>query len=126
MDSDTEWRQLLEDRGFELVADGSAQGALRTSDAVQLPWANEALSICDDTERAPNEPHPLAKRRGAEIHQRPLSGSLYRPDLDLSVQTSDGQVGAYCICWADFKNRFAMLEPMRTEVAWQQRGLELP
>jgi GNAT superfamily N-acetyltransferase len=48
---------------------------------------------------------------------------LYRADLDLSVRTPEGDVVAYCLCWADFTNRFALLEPMRTETAWQRRGL---
>jgi GNAT superfamily N-acetyltransferase len=123
LEEDTEWRQFLERRGFELVTGGSAQGVLRISDPADPSWVEKGLRICDDTQRSPNQPHPLAKRCGPEIHRGLQGCSMYRPDLDLSVQTVDGEVVAYCICWADFKNRFAMLEPMRTESAWQRRGL---
>jgi GNAT superfamily N-acetyltransferase len=99
------------------------QAALRTSTVNDRAWANAGLRIDDDTQRAPTAPHPLERRCGGEIHQRLLGCSLYRPELDLSVRNTAGEVVAYCICWADFKNRFAMLEPMRTEQAWQGRGL---
>ena len=123
LEEDAEWRQVLEHRGFKLVTGGSAQGVLRMSDAAAATWVDKDLRICDDTQRAPNQPHPLAKRCGPEIHQTLQSCSMYRPDLDLSVQSVDGEVVAYCICWADFRNRFAMLEPMRAESAAQRRGL---
>lgn len=79
--------------------------------------------MSDDTLRASHERHHLTKRCGPDIHQKLQRCSLYRSDLDLSVRTPDGHVVAYCICWPDFENRFAMLEPMRTELAWQRRGL---
>jgi GNAT superfamily N-acetyltransferase len=123
LDSDIEWRRLLERRGFTRVAGGSVQATLRSSDAAPPSWVNASLRVSDDTLRALHEPHHLTKRCGPDIHQKLRRCSLYRPDLDLSVQTPEGKVVAYCICWPDSKNRFAMLEPMRTELAWQRRGL---
>jgi len=123
MEGDTEWRQVLEHRGFKRVTGGSAQGLLRISGAADPSWVDAGLRVCDDTQRAPNQPHALAKRCGPGIHESLQRCSMYRPDLDLSVQTVDGEVVAYCICWADFRNRFAMLEPMRTESSGQRRGL---
>jgi len=123
LDGDTEWRQLLERRGFTRVAGGSVQATVLTSDAAPPAWANAGLRINDDARRAPHEPHPLTQRCGPDIHQKLRSWSLYRPDLDLSVRTPEGNVAAYCICWPDFENGFALLEPMRTELAWQRRGL---
>jgi GNAT superfamily N-acetyltransferase len=121
LESDLEWRQLLERQGFTPVAGGSVQAAVLTSEAAAPPWIDAGLCMGDDTSRAAH--HPLSKRCGPGIHQTLLACSLYRPDLDLSVRTPEGHVVAYCICWADFKNRFALLEPMRTETAWQRRGL---
>jgi len=121
--SDIEWRQFLERRGFKLASGGSTQAAVRASDAIQQPWTSTELAIFDDTQRECDDPHPLERRTSADIRQRLLACSLYRPDLDLSVRTAEGEVVAYCICWADTTNGFAMLEPMRTEEAWQRRGL---
>jgi GNAT superfamily N-acetyltransferase len=123
LESDVQWRQLLEHQGFTQVAGGSVQAVVLTSDAAALPWSDAGLRMGDDTARADHEPHPLSKRCGPDIHRKLLACSLYRPDLDLSVRTPEGDVVAYCVCWADFKNRFALLEPMRTEAAWQRRGL---
>jgi GNAT superfamily N-acetyltransferase len=123
LDSDIEWRRLLERRGFTQVAGGSVQATLPICDAAPPSAANAGLRIGDDTLRAPHEPHHLTQRCGPDIHRKLRRCSLYRPDLDLSVRTPEGSVIAYCICWPDFRNRFAMLEPMRTERAWQRRGL---
>lgn len=123
LESDLEWRQLLERQGFSPVAGGSVQAVVLTSDAAAPPWSDSSLRMGDDTSRAAHQPHPLSKRCGPDIHPKLLACSLYRPELDLSVRTPEGDVVAYCICWADFKNRFALLEPMRTETAWQRRGL---
>jgi GNAT superfamily N-acetyltransferase len=123
LDTDTEWRQSLERRAFKLVSGGSTQAALRISDAVAQLWLSTSLTIVDDAQRTPDDPHPLERRSGPEIRQRLLDCPLYRRDLDLSIRTADGEVVAYCICWADPTNSFALLEPMRTEAAWQRRGL---
>lgn len=123
LDGDIEWRQFLECRGFKLTTGGSTQATVRASDAVRQARISTELAIFDDTQRPYNDPHPLERRSSADIRQRLLACSLYRPALDLSVRTAEGEVVAYCICWADPTNRFAMLEPMRTERAWQRRGL---
>jgi GNAT superfamily N-acetyltransferase len=123
LDTDIEWRQFLECHGFQLASGGSTQAAVPTSNAKGQPWTGTGLAILDATQHTSEDPHPLERRLGAGIRRRLLACSLYRPELDLSVRTAEGDVVAYCICWVDPTNRFAMLEPMRTEQAWQRRGL---
>ena len=49
--------------------------------------------------------------------------SLYRPDLDLCIRTDGGEVAASCLSWLDQMNGVGLFEPVRTEDAWQRRGL---
>ena len=49
--------------------------------------------------------------------------SLYDPALDLAVLTPTGEVAGYALFWSDPVTRVGLLEPMRTEDAWQRRGL---
>ncbi len=72
---------------------------------------------------APDRPHPLAARNGAEVAGRLARCSLYRPELDLAVEAADGQIAGYGVFWADPVTRVGLVEPMRTEAAHQRRGI---
>ncbi len=67
--------------------------------------------------------HPLARRNGTGIAERLRACSCYRPDLDLRILADDGTVAAYCLCWLDARNGVGLFEPVRTEDAFQRRGL---
>jgi predicted N-acetyltransferase YhbS len=67
--------------------------------------------------------HPLAARNGREVEARLRQCSLYRPELDLAVEAPDGQVAGYGLFWADPVTRVGLVEPMRTEDAYQRRGI---
>lgn len=77
----------------------------------------------DDRSRAPGRPHHLARRNGRDVAERLREVSLYRPDLDLCLRDADGTVAAYCLCWLDVANGVGLFEPVRTEDAYQRRGL---
>ena len=49
--------------------------------------------------------------------------SLYDPELDLAVIAPNGDVAAYALFWNDFVTAVGMVEPMRTEDAYQRLGL---
>jgi GNAT superfamily N-acetyltransferase len=68
-------------------------------------------------------PHHMIGRSGADVGERLAECSLYRPDLDLAVYSSDGEVAAYGLFWSDPVTGVGMVEPMRTEDAYQGRGL---
>lgn len=71
----------------------------------------------------PDRKHPLARRNGPGVAERLLRCSLYQPELDLMVQAPDGQVAGYGLFWADPVTGVGLVEPMRTEDAFQRRGV---
>jgi predicted N-acetyltransferase YhbS len=72
---------------------------------------------------AGGRPHPAAPRNGPDLAERLARCSLYRPDLDLMVESPDGQVAGYGLFWADPVTKVGLVEPMRTEDEHQGRGI---
>jgi GNAT superfamily N-acetyltransferase len=68
-------------------------------------------------------PHHMTNRSGVHVAERLQECSLYRPDLDLVVYSAHGDVAAYGLFWADPVTGIGMVEPMRTEDAYQGLGL---
>jgi len=58
-----------------------------------------------------------------EAYERLRAAPLYRPDLDLVAVSSDGDFGAYCICWYDPVNHTGEFEPVGAHRDFRQRGL---
>ncbi len=48
---------------------------------------------------------------------------MYRADLDLAVYAPNGDIAAYGLFWADPVTGVGLVEPMRTEDAYQGLGL---
>ncbi len=67
--------------------------------------------------------HHLAKRNGAAIAERLAQCSLYRPELDLFIESEEGETAAYGLFWADPVTKVGLVEPVRTEEAYRGRGL---
>jgi GNAT superfamily N-acetyltransferase len=65
----------------------------------------------------------MIHRNGDHVARRLAECSLYRPELDLAVYTPTGDVAAYGLFWADPVTGIGLVEPMRTEDAYQGRGL---
>ena len=109
------------------------------NDEVAVPcWMNAAdrpavTTIADGyrlvsraTASAVNRPHHMTLRNGPVVADRLRECSVYRPDLDLSVETSsdgDAAVAAYGLFWADPITGVGLVEPMRTEDAYQNQRL---
>ena len=68
-------------------------------------------------------PHHMIGRSSAEVADRLAECYLYRPELDLAVHSPDGEVAAYGLFWADPVTGIGMVEPLRTEDAYEGRGL---
>lgn len=68
-------------------------------------------------------PHHMIERGGADVETRLRQTSLYRPDLDLLILDDHDQVAAYGLFWVDPVSATGLVEPMRTEVGHQRRGL---
>ncbi|MDP9366259.1 MAG: GNAT family N-acetyltransferase [Chloroflexota bacterium] len=121
---DADLRRRLEATGFRRAPGDDmlqlAQRPDRPPEPFPLP---SGMSFADDRARPADRPHHLAKRNGERVANRLRECSLYRPDLDLCVRTDDGEVAAYCLCWLDPGNRVGLFEPVRTEDAYQRRGI---
>ncbi len=76
-----------------------------------------------DRSGADGRPHPMIARNGEHVEARLRECSLYRPDLDLAVRGPDGDVAGYALFWADPVTGVGEVEPMRTEDAYQGRGI---
>jgi RimJ/RimL family protein N-acetyltransferase len=63
-------------------------------------------------------------RSPADVAARLAECSLYRPDLDVCVvERATDTVAAYGLFWADLVTGLGVVEPMRTEDAFQGLGL---
>jgi RimJ/RimL family protein N-acetyltransferase len=121
-DDDPEMVALLTRAGFTAT---DRRGATTWMDAVDRP---EAAPLPDgyrlaDRAGADHRPHHMIRRSGAEVARRLAQTSLYRPDLDLSIETDTGDVVAYGLFWSDPVTEVGLVEPMRTEEGHEGKGL---
>ncbi len=76
-----------------------------------------------DRARGTTRPHPMRRRSGEGVEARLRQCSLYDPALDLAVETAAGETAGYALFWFDPVTKVGLVEPMRVEDAYQQRGL---
>lgn len=121
---DGEVSDRLAGAGFQRVPDEDFMQMWQRPDAMpEAPSLPGGFRFDDDRGRPAGTPHHLARRNGPTVAERLREVSLYRPDLDLCIRDADGTVAAYCLCWMDGANRVGTFEPVRTEDAYQRRGL---
>jgi GNAT superfamily N-acetyltransferase len=145
---DTVWRRALE--RIDALPDGTVEMALRDDDlALVEPLIRAGFEATAElavtawmtaSERAgpaplaegfelvargdvPALPHHMVRRSGERVAERLGECSLYQPELDLVVYAPDGAVAAYGLFWADPVTGVGLVEPMRTEDAYQGLGL---
>jgi RimJ/RimL family protein N-acetyltransferase len=109
--------------GLVAIGDGDVTTTMAAfaRPAVSTPPAGFVVSSY--AERS-DRPHHFVARNGEHVARRLREASLYRPDLDLCVvDTATDAVAAYCLFWADPVTRVGLVEPMRTEDAYQGLGL---
>jgi predicted N-acetyltransferase YhbS len=120
-DDDRTFKKLAEGSG--LVAgehDGTAWMDARDRPSVQS--VPEGFALFDRTQRR-STPHPMRHRNGAAVEERLSQCSLYDPELDLAVETGDGQVVGYSLYWYDPVTKVGLVEPVRVEDEYHRRGL---
>lgn len=121
---DADWRARLEAAGFRHEPGEDLVQMWQRPAAPPAPRPLPAgMRLDDDRSRLARCPHHLTKRNGGRVAERLRECSLYRPELDLCVRTGDGEVAAYCLCWLDRTNGVGLFEPVRTEDAFQRRGI---
>jgi GNAT superfamily N-acetyltransferase len=65
----------------------------------------------------------MISRNGERVSSLLAECSLYRPELDLAVYAPDGRVAGYGLFWSDPVTGVGMVEPMRTEDEFQNKGI---
>ena len=121
-DDDFELLGLLAASAF--VAHGERSGitwmdAESRPDVAALP---EGFVLVDRLQ-ATTRPHPMRRRSGEAVEARLRQCSLYDPELDLAVETADGEAAGHALFWFDPVTKVGLVEPMRVEDAYQRRGL---
>lgn len=58
-----------------------------------------------------------------ERYARVRASPTYRPELDLVIETPDGDVAGFALLWLDAANRLGVFEPLGVAAAYQRRGL---
>lgn len=121
-EDDSFLKPVLEARGWRKNEGAAVQTYLEGS-LPPLPGLPDGFRFESRAESA--GPHPLVrkKRNPPDTEKRLRQSSLYRPDLDLAVMHSSGEVAAYALFWHDPETLVGLLEPMRTEDGFQRRGL---
>jgi len=121
-DDDFELMSLLAGAGF--VADDGRSGItwMNPQDRPDVAALPEGFVLVDRAQET-TRPHPLRRRNGEGVEARLRQCSLYDPELDLAVEAADGQAAGYALLWFDPVTEVGLVEPMRTEDAYQRRGL---
>lgn len=111
--------KAIEDAGFVKGSDTLVLTELVNDPATtQLPAGFHLTSRVEDS-----SPHHLMRRNGERIAVKLSECSLYRPELDLCIRDAGGNVAAYALFWMDDVTKVGLLEPLRTEAAFQRLGL---
>jgi ribosomal protein S18 acetylase RimI-like enzyme len=122
-DDDVELLGLLAGAGF--AADHGQAGGITWMDAEERPDVAalpEGFVLVDRAQET-TRPHPMRRRSGEAVEVRLRQCSLYDPDLDLAVETAEGEAAGYALFWFDPVTAVGLVEPMRVEDAYRRRGL---
>jgi GNAT superfamily N-acetyltransferase len=121
-DDDAPMLGLLAEAGFHPTGDRSGTTWMNACERPPIPELPEGFRVVVRADEH-DTPHPMHRRNGHDVEMRLHETSLYDPELDLAVLAPDGDVAAYGLFWNDFVTGVGMVEPMRTEDAYQRRGL---
>jgi GNAT superfamily N-acetyltransferase len=121
-DDDAELITLLTAAGFVVPREQSGDTWMMAADRPAVAALPDGLRVVDRSQSA-GRPHPMRHRNGDEVEERLQQCSLYDPELDLGVDAANGDVAAYALFWNDPVTGVGLVEPMRTEDAYQRRGI---
>lgn len=117
-------RSILDRLGFVVDEDGLVDCWMAADERPQVAVAPVGYELSDRAESADRPHHMISQRRGhrdptPRLRQTPL----YRPKLDLCVYDPSGNIAGYGLFWYNPTTRVGVVEPMRTEDEYQQRGI---
>jgi ribosomal protein S18 acetylase RimI-like enzyme len=121
-DDDEALARLVGSLGFKPTGERGGATWVDASDRPTVPPLLEGFELVDRV-RSHDRPHPLVVRNGPTVEARLNELALYDPALDLAIRATSGEIAAYGLFWFDPVTRVGLVEPMRTEAAWQRRGL---
>lgn len=113
---------LLAGAGFEAGEESGGvtwMAADRATPVAELP---DGYRTTDRSVHS-SQTHWLTHRNGPDVESRLAECSLYDPELDLAIQSPEGDIAAYALFWFDAATSVGLIEAMRTEDAHQRRGL---
>ena len=117
-------RDVLVGHGFEVGDDVVVEAWLAADDRPPISALHEGYRLSNRVATIDRPHHMINAERGhPDPEPRLRETSLYRPDLDLVIHDSSGDVAAYGLFWYDPVSATGLVEPMRTEDAHQRRGL---
>lgn len=120
-DDDTLMRALLHEAGFEPSKKADTSTWMDAADVpVPLPLP-DGFRLADRT--SADDQYHLVARNGPDVEERLRQTSMYDPELDLAIWGPNGDVVGYGLFWFDPVTLVGLVEPMRTEDAYQRRGL---
>jgi ribosomal protein S18 acetylase RimI-like enzyme len=130
-DGDDEAVRILLDRGFTPAGQRLSQWQWRADPPppgdVLLPDGYRIRSLRGpeefDARVALHRAAFPASRLNVAKYERLLAVPHYRLEDDLVVETSDGSLAAFALCWYDPDGRVGELEPVGTHPDHQRRGL---
>ncbi len=115
-------REVLVGHGFAIKEDGLVESWLVADARPEISPLHEDYRLSRRLDTM-GRPHHMIKRGGADVEQRLLQTSLYRSDLDLVILDRDDNSAAHGLFWYDPETATGLVEPLRTEVDHQRRGL---
>jgi ribosomal protein S18 acetylase RimI-like enzyme len=120
-DDDLILKGLVEGSGL-VAGERTTTAWLSAADRRPVRSPADGFVLVDRTQRT-GTPHPMRHRNGDAVEQRLAQCPLYDPELDLAVETADGEVAGYSLYWLDPITKVGLVEPVRVEKAYQRRGL---
>ena len=122
--ADAVLRQVLADHDFVVEEEGLVETWLVSSARPAISPLPNGYRLSSRLETVQRPHHMISTARNIpDPEPRLRQTSLYRPDLDLVVHDSKGDVAAYGLFWFDPQTATGLVEPMRTEDAHQRQGL---
>jgi predicted N-acetyltransferase YhbS len=122
--ADTATREALVEHGFSVEDGGYVETWLHATARPAISPLHDGYRLASRRDTMQRPHHMIhAGRNHADVEPRLRQTSLYRPELDLVVHDSQGDVAAYGLFWYDPATATGLVEPMRTEDHHQRRGL---
>jgi GNAT superfamily N-acetyltransferase len=121
-DDDEDLLRLLRSSGFQATEGLEGECWMAAAARPPVPALPDGFTLLD-RDATQDRPHPMTGRNGPAVAARLKEVPLYDPWLDLALLAPTGDVAAYGLFWHDPITSVGYVEPMRTEAAWQRRGL---